>query len=61
MFFKRVLFTWRNRVLTLSQILLPLVFTAITIAIIKSLPSSNTAAKMPLNIEMYGDTKVCVL
>lgn len=59
MLLKRIIYTFRNKLLTISQIALPLIFTAITIGIIKTLPDTDgTAQKMPFNLDMYGETKV---
>jgi len=42
-----------------SQIALPLLFTAITIAIMKTLPGQDgEAPKLPFNLDMYGQTSV---
>lgn len=62
MLLKRILYTLRNKVLTLSQILLPLVFTALTIGILKTVPRENgIARKVPLNVGLYGETQVRIL
>lgn len=59
MLLKRIIYTLRNKLLTLSQILLPLVFTALTIAIVKSLPTNDGSAdKLPFDLDMYGKTTV---
>ena len=59
MLLKRIIYTWRNKILTLSQVILPLLFTALTIAIMKTLPSSDgSAKKLPFNLDMYGKTTV---
>lgn len=62
MLLKRMIYTYRNKLLTISQIGLPLIFTAFTIAIMKTLPGTNgTAPKMPFNLNMYGDTVVSTM
>ena len=62
MLLKRMLYTWRNKLLTISQIGVPLFFTIITVIIIKTLPDNDgTAAKIPFNLSMYGQTYVSYL
>ena len=59
MFYKRVIYTLRNKVLTLSQIILPLFFTALTVLIMKTSPDDQgIATPAPLNLNMYGKTDV---
>jgi len=61
MFLKRVLYSFRNKLLTVSQIALPLLFTILTIIVMKTLPGKNAdVPSMPLNINMYGPTKVSI-
>ena len=61
MFYKRVIFTWRNKILTLSQIVLPLFFTGITVAITETLPDRNgIAPSMPINMDIYQTTQVYI-
>ncbi|XP_067952133.1 phospholipid-transporting ATPase ABCA3-like [Watersipora subatra] len=57
MLIKRILYTLRNKKLTLSQIVLPLLFTLLTIIVLKTLPGTDgTAPKLPLSLDKYGKT-----
>lgn len=59
MLYKRIIYTFRNRLLTLSQILLPVIFTALTIIIIKITPENDgKAALRSLNLGMFDKTLV---
>jgi len=59
MFFKRAIFTWRNKILTLSQILLPIFFTGLTILILKIRPDDKgVAPSRPINLLMFEDSEV---
>lgn len=62
MFYKRVIYTWRNKILTFSQIILPSFFTALTILIMKTGSSDDGVAdKRALNLDMFASTKVIIL
>ena len=62
MFYKRVIFTWRNKLITLSQILLPLIFSLFTVLIFKTRPvSDGMADKRALNLNMFNPTEVTML
>ena len=59
MIYKRIIYTWRNKLLTLSQIVLPLIFTALTILILKTRPvNDGVADKRALNLNMFDSTEV---
>ena len=59
MIYKRIIYTWRNKLLTLSQIILPLIFTAFTILIIETRPvNEGVADKRALNMTMFDSTEV---
>ena len=59
MIYKRIIYTWRNKLLTLSQIVLPLIFTALTILILKTRPvNDGVADKRALNMTMFDSTEV---
>ena len=60
MLFKRILFTLRNKALTLSQVLMPLFFTILVVVISKVLASETDGIDplMPLSIDGFGKTKV---
>lgn len=61
MFYKRVIYTLRNKLLTVSQIILPLFFTALTVLIMKTSPSDvGIATAAPLNLNMFGKTDVSI-
>lgn len=59
MFVKRVVYTLRNRVLTLSQILLPALFTIVTAIVMKTLPNNTVQPPLEVSvIDKYGRTTV---
>ncbi|XP_074649372.1 phospholipid-transporting ATPase ABCA3-like isoform X2 [Tubulanus polymorphus] len=53
MFYKRVLHTWRNRIVTMTQLAIPLVFTILVLAIVKTLPKIGDSPPMMLDLERY--------
>ncbi|XP_067927873.1 phospholipid-transporting ATPase ABCA3-like [Watersipora subatra] len=58
MILKRILYTLRNKLLTLSQLLLPLIFTALTVVILKTAPQNDGLAdKRPLDLQMFAETQ----
>ena len=59
MLLKRVIYTWRNRVLTLSQIILPILFTSLGIIVLNSRPVKEAIlVKRHLNLSMFDSTEV---
>lgn len=54
MFWKRVLHTARNWLLTVSQLLVPLVFTIIALAVLKTLPSGDNQPPLTLNMSKFS-------
>jgi len=58
MLFKRMIYSWRNKVLTLSQVLLPVFFTALTIIVLKIDYPQLATPKRALDIDMFGYTEV---
>lgn len=58
MFIKRVLHTTRNWVLTVSQLLVPLVFTIIALVVLRTLPSGDYQPPLILDMSKLADAAV---
>lgn len=58
MFMKRVLHTTRNWLLTVSQLLVPLLFTIIALAVLKTLPSGDYQPPLTLNMSKFSGAVV---
>jgi ATP-binding cassette subfamily A (ABC1) protein 3 len=58
MFIKRVLHTWRNKMLSISQLAVPLVFTIIALTVVKTLPIDGDLPPLPLNLSKIGENVV---
>ncbi|CAI9722811.1 ATP-binding cassette sub-family A member 3 [Octopus vulgaris] len=54
MFLKKVIYTWRNKFLSISQILVPLVFTIIALIVVKTFPTQDDFPSLLLSPEKYG-------
>ncbi|KAF6019161.1 hypothetical protein EB796_022529 [Bugula neritina] len=53
MLFKRMIYSWRNKALTLSQVLLPVFFAALTIIVLKIEYPKLPTPKRTLDIDMF--------
>ncbi|GFS11780.1 ATP-binding cassette transporter sub-family A, partial [Elysia marginata] len=59
LFVKKAIHTWRNRVVTLVQLLLPVIFTILGLAADESRPDANLVEPpLTLNLEPYGRTYI---
>ena len=59
LFVKKAIHTWRNRVVTLVQLLLPVIFTILGLAADESRPDANLVEPpLKLNLEPYGRTYI---
>ena len=58
MFIKRVLNSYRSRLVTLVQLLVPIVFTAIGCSVKYTLPSDKNPASLKISFEHYNDPVV---
>ncbi|XP_071508675.1 phospholipid-transporting ATPase ABCA3-like [Diadema antillarum] len=56
MFVKRVLHTWRNLILIIVQLLIPIICTLFAIIASKVFPSVDDAAPLTLTLDIYGKT-----
>lgn len=56
MFVKRFLHTWRNRLVTVSQLLVPFILTLIALIVIKTMPAVDDSPPLTLNLTRYGPT-----
>jgi len=55
---KKILFSYRNPVLTLAQLLLPVLFTISSVLILKSMPEPTDSPLLTLNLDNFKGTKV---
>ena len=56
---KKAIHTWRNRVVTLVQLLLPVIFTIVGLAVDRSQPNANLGEpSLTLNLKPYGRTYI---
>ncbi|XP_052824141.1 phospholipid-transporting ATPase ABCA3 [Octopus bimaculoides] len=58
MFVKKVIYTWRNKFLSISQILVPLVFTIIALIVVKTFPTQDDFPSLLLSPEKYGKNTI---
>ncbi|KAK3796087.1 hypothetical protein RRG08_044081 [Elysia crispata] len=59
LFVKKAIHTWRNRVVTLVQLLLPVIFTIVGLAVDRSQPNANLGEpSLTLNLKPYGRTYI---
>ncbi|XP_063961818.1 phospholipid-transporting ATPase ABCA3-like [Lytechinus pictus] len=58
MFLKRVLHTWRNMILIIVQLFIPIICTLFAILASKILPSPGDSNSITLNMQTYGDNTV---
>jgi len=58
MLFKRMIYSWRNKALTLSQVLLPVFFAALTIIVLKIEYPKLPTPKRTLDIDMFDYSEV---
>ena len=58
MFVKRLLHTWRNRLVTLSQLVVPLFFTIMALIVIKTMPSPEDSPALTLNLSKFDSNYV---
>lgn len=54
MFLKRVLHTLRNKLVTVTQLVIPLFFTVMGIVVLKTLPSVTDSPMLLLTVEKFG-------
>ncbi|KAK7101994.1 phospholipid-transporting ATPase ABCA3-like [Littorina saxatilis] len=55
---KKAIHFWRNRVITLVQLLLPVVFTIVALAVDKARPQSVTEPALAFNLNPFGGTTI---
>ena len=55
MFEKRVLHSWRNRAVSITQLLLPFVFTLVACLVLETFPGPRDPPAMDLVLSHYGD------
>ncbi|XP_076468754.1 phospholipid-transporting ATPase ABCA3-like [Babylonia areolata] len=55
---KKALHFWRNRVITLVQLLLPVIFTIIALAVDKARPQTLTEPPLDFNLSPFGATTI---
>lgn len=58
MFTKKVIYTWRNRFLSISQIVVPLLFTIIALIVVKTFPTQDDYPSLLLSPEKYGKNTI---
>ncbi|KAG1683891.1 ATP-binding cassette sub-family A member 3 [Nymphon striatum] len=58
LFIKRMLYTWRNKLLTCSQLCLPVIFIIFSLAIIQSSPKVVDSPSLTLNLSLFHETNV---
>ena len=54
MVIKRAITSWRSRVVTITQLLVPMIFTAIGGIVLETLPFIPNDASMELSLDDYG-------
>ena len=55
---KKAIHFWRNRIITLVQLLLPVIFTVIALAVDKALPQTLREPALAFNLNPFGDTTI---
>lgn len=61
MFLKKTLYTWRNWVLFLVQILIPIILTIITVLIARTFSVGDQLRALPITMEMYTNNPVSLV
>ncbi len=57
-FWKRVLYTWRSWLVTLTQLFVPLFFTIMALTVIKVIPKATNNPPLLLNLQPFGTNNV---
>ncbi len=57
-FWKRVLYTWRSWLVTLTQLVVPLFFTIMALTVIKVIPKATNNPPLLLNLQPFGTNYV---
>ena len=55
---KKAIHFWRNRVITLVQLLLPVIFAIIALATEKAMPPFDTDPALAFSLGPFGDTTI---
>nr|XP_033770036.1 ATP-binding cassette sub-family A member 3 [Geotrypetes seraphini]XP_033770037.1 ATP-binding cassette sub-family A member 3 [Geotrypetes seraphini]XP_033770038.1 ATP-binding cassette sub-family A member 3 [Geotrypetes seraphini] len=58
MFMKRAMYSWRNWKMVVAQFLVPLIFTAFALIVVKTFPGPQDSPPLLLSLEPYGRTVV---
>ncbi|KAL3853225.1 hypothetical protein ACJMK2_016781 [Sinanodonta woodiana] len=58
MLVKKMIHTWRNRVVTIVQLLLPIIFTILALLIEKTIPSAGDEPALVMDLSNFGGTYI---
>ncbi|KAL3853226.1 hypothetical protein ACJMK2_016782 [Sinanodonta woodiana] len=58
MLIKKMIHTWRNRVVTIVQLLLPIIFTILALLIEKTIPSAGDEPALVMDLSSFGGTYI---